>query len=137
RRRAARDAVAAAHRHAAQGDFTRALEVLKPHEHYEEVQAAAARVVEQRAAAEREADERRRREYASGALGTVRSARTAADRGKLAEALAQLRAIRFEGDDIASPALDAVKAEADALVARCEAGQHLNDARTALAASEL
>jgi serine/threonine-protein kinase len=137
RRRSANEAIVAANRHAGLGEFTRALELLARHQHYEDVQLAVDRVNDQRAAAEREADERRRREYAAAAHAAVRSARAAADRGKLTDALAQVNAIRFDGDDVASPALEAVRADAEAVIARCEAGEHLNEARAALAASEL
>src|SRR4051812_20880528 len=133
--RAAESAVADARGHAQRGDFVKAIARLKDHRPaHAAVSAALADIVEQQSAAERKvADERRRQEHASRARAAVRAAQTAADQGDPAAALMVLQGIDFDAADVSSPALAALKTEAGALVARCEAAGYLEMAREELA----
>src|SRR5688572_28917760 len=127
-RKAADDAIASARGDAQRGEYAKAVARLKEHRPaHAAVTAALAEIVEQQSAAERRAaDERRRQEHVSRAQAALRAARAAADQGDPAAALMQLQGIQFTGKDVRSPALDALKTEAEALIASCEAAQHVS-----------
>jgi ketosteroid isomerase-like protein/predicted Ser/Thr protein kinase len=78
-------------------------------------------------------DERRRSAYAATAAGIIQSARTAADQGEPARALAELATIRFDSEDVASPDLDRLRPEVAQLTASYQAQQQIAAARKALA----
>ncbi len=139
RQRALEDAIHDAREHAGRGDFAGALARLASHEgEHESVARVLAEIREQQeAAAHRAVEEQRRREYATQVQAAVRTAASEISAGHSDNALERLRSIRFGDAASSSRALEQLKPQVEALIARAEAGLELLATRAALANGNL